>query len=99
MVAMLVLSAVLSAQDPPVHHVRASDAKVAALLNAGMSHSTTFREIVDTLDRSDVVFLSDEWCVIKTAHPLMQRRSPDHSTEDSPSPRARHHAAEIHCVR
>jgi len=55
MVAMLVLSAVLSAQDAPVHHVRASDAKVAALLNAGMSHSTTFREIVDTLDRSDVV--------------------------------------------
>src|SRR5262249_25707550 len=55
MVAMMVLSAVLSAQDPSTHHVRATNSKVVALFNAGMSHSATFRMLVDTLDHSDVI--------------------------------------------
>jgi hypothetical protein len=55
MVAMMMLSAVLSAQDSSAHHVRTTDPRVVALFNAGMSDSATFRQLVDTLDHSDVI--------------------------------------------
>lgn len=59
MVAMMVLSAVLTAQDPSAHHVRTTDSKVYALFTDGMSRSMTFRRLVDTLDSSDVVVYID----------------------------------------
>ncbi len=59
MVAMMVLSAVLSAQDPSAHHVRTTDSKVLALFTDGMARSETFRRLVRTLDNSDVVVYVD----------------------------------------
>src|SRR5262245_32432931 len=64
MVAMMVLSAVLAAQDPSTHHVRTTDPKVLALFSDGMSRSATFRRLWDTLDGADVVFNIDA----KTTH-------------------------------
>jgi hypothetical protein len=55
MVTMMMLAAALVAQDPSTHHVRSSDPKVLALFNAGMSRSATFRQLVEALDRSDVI--------------------------------------------
>jgi hypothetical protein len=59
MVAMMMLAA-LMAQDTrqnvsTMHHVRAGDPKIVALFNAGMSRSLTFRQLVELLDRSDVI--------------------------------------------
>ena len=59
MVAMMVLSAVLIAQDPAAHHVRTSDPSAAQLFAAGMSRSSTFRTLVDALDKSDVIVYVD----------------------------------------
>jgi hypothetical protein len=64
MVAMMVLSGVLMAQDPSVHHVRSSDPKVMELFTLGMAHSSTFKQLVETLDRSDVVVYVEP----KTSH-------------------------------
>jgi hypothetical protein len=58
MVAMM-MAAVLTAQDPSAHHVRTTDSKVFALLVDGMSRSATFRQLVETLDKSDVVVYID----------------------------------------
>ena len=55
MVAMMVLSAVLTAQDPAAHHVRTNDPKAFALFASGMSKSSTFRRLVAALDASDVI--------------------------------------------
>jgi hypothetical protein len=37
------------------HHVRAADRRIIAIFEGGMSRSATFRLLVDTLDRSDVI--------------------------------------------
>ena len=54
MVAMMVLSAVLTAQAPS-EHVRSGNPKVAQLFVDGMARSSTFRALVDALNRSDVI--------------------------------------------
>jgi hypothetical protein len=59
MVAMMVLSAVLKAQDPSAHHVRTTDARVTQLFQEGMSRSATFRRLVEILDNSDLVVYID----------------------------------------
>jgi hypothetical protein len=59
MVAMMVLSLVLMAQDPSAHHIRTSDPKVSQLFGEGLSHSSTFRNLVEALDRSDVIVYVD----------------------------------------
>ncbi len=59
MVAIMVLSVVLTAQDAAAHHVRTTDHKVTQLFLDGMSHSVTFRSLVDALDKSDVIVYID----------------------------------------
>lgn len=60
MVAMMVLSAVLTAQDPSHRHVRSTDPMIRTLIEQGIAHSETFRRLVDTLDQSDVVVYVDQ---------------------------------------
>jgi hypothetical protein len=55
MVAMMMLAAVVTAQEPSAHHVRASHPKIVALVNGGLARSATFRQLVKTLDGSDVI--------------------------------------------
>jgi hypothetical protein len=45
----------LAAQDRPTQHVRSSDAGILALINSGLARSGTFRQLVDTLNESDVI--------------------------------------------
>jgi hypothetical protein len=60
-----------AAQDPggPASHpparLRAADAKAAALLAAGMARSTTFRELVQTIEHSDLVVYVDTRSFLK----------------------------------
>jgi hypothetical protein len=55
MAMVMMLVAALAAQEPSTPHVRANDPRVLALFRAGLSRSTTFRQLVDTLDHSDVI--------------------------------------------
>jgi hypothetical protein len=55
MAMVMMLVAALAAQEPSTPHVRANDPRVLALFRAGLSLSTTFRQLVDTLDHSDVI--------------------------------------------
>lgn len=55
MVIAMMLATVLIAQDAAGHHVRGVDQKIDTLLATGLTRSATFRKLVDTLDRSDVV--------------------------------------------
>jgi hypothetical protein len=55
MAMVMMLVAALAAQEPSAPHVRASDPRVLALFRAGLSRSPTFRQLVDTLDHSDVI--------------------------------------------
>jgi hypothetical protein len=55
MVTVMMLAAVLSAQDPSLRHVRATEPKILALIETGLSRSATFRRLVETLDGSDVI--------------------------------------------
>ena len=42
-------------QNMPIQHVRSSEPRILALINAGLARSETFRRIVDTLNASDVI--------------------------------------------
>jgi hypothetical protein len=57
MLTIFVLGLGLSfaAQDAPIQHVRSSEPRILALLNAGLARSATFRRLIDTLDASDVI--------------------------------------------
>ena len=55
MVTMLMLALAVTAQDAPDRHVRATTPKILELINAGLSHSETFRHLVATLNESDVI--------------------------------------------
>jgi len=59
MVAMMVLSWVLTAQDPNTSHVRTNGPLVRSLIEQGLARSETFRRLVDTLNQSDVVVYVD----------------------------------------
>lgn len=54
MVTMMLLAA-LTAQEPSLHHVRASDPKILALIKIGLVRSAAFRRLVETLDQSNVI--------------------------------------------
>jgi hypothetical protein len=58
-VAMMMLAGVLAVQGDSGHHVRANDPKITALIEMGMSRSATFRRLIDSLDRSDVIVYVD----------------------------------------
>ena len=55
MVAMLAFAVLAAAQNGAVKHVRTMEPKIRSLIETGISHSATFRRLVETLDRSDVV--------------------------------------------
>ena len=55
MVTMMLLALAVTAQDSSHRHVRASESRILALLEAGLSRSATFRRLVATLDASDVI--------------------------------------------
>jgi hypothetical protein len=49
------LAAAVSTHDPSTDHVRTSEPAIVALLDAGRRSSPTFRELLKTLDESDVI--------------------------------------------
>lgn len=55
MLAMLMFTAILAGQGASVGHVRTTEPEIAALIAAGFAQSPTFRRLVETLDRSDVI--------------------------------------------
>src|SRR5437762_12569216 len=55
MVAMLMLTAVLAAQELEGPHVRSGQPEIAVLIATGLSQSSTFRRLVETLNESDVI--------------------------------------------
>jgi hypothetical protein len=60
MVMVLILAASLSTQTAaPTSHVRTADARIAALIDVGLARSATFRQLVDTLNASDVIVYVD----------------------------------------
>lgn len=52
--AVLVLPVVAPATAPPIGHVRPTDQWAKKMLDAGLAKSLTFRQLVDTLNRSTV---------------------------------------------
>jgi len=59
MVAMMVLSSVLIAQDPSTSHIRTTEPLVRSLIEQGLARSESFRRLVSTLNQSDVVVYID----------------------------------------
>jgi hypothetical protein len=59
MVTILILAASLSASAAPTSHVRTTDTRIAALLDARLTRSKTFRQLVDLLNASDVIVYVD----------------------------------------
>ena len=55
MVMIMVLSLAVTAQSSPDRHVRTTDPRILVLIDAGLSHSATFRRLVDILNESDVI--------------------------------------------
>jgi hypothetical protein len=55
----MMLLAALAGQAASVRHVRASEPHIVALIETGLARSATFRRLVDTLDRSDVIVYVD----------------------------------------
>jgi len=57
MVADLVLASLIGVAGQPVSlgHVRATEARILAIVEDGVSRSATFRRLVETLDASDVI--------------------------------------------
>jgi hypothetical protein len=55
MVTMLLLALAIRTQESPDRHVRTTEPKILSLIDAGLSHSATFRRLVATLNDSDVI--------------------------------------------
>jgi hypothetical protein len=55
MLMIMALALAVTAQDSSHRHVRASEPRILALIDAGLSRSATFRRLVATLDESDVI--------------------------------------------
>jgi len=59
MLTIMVLALVVMGQDSSHRHVRASEPRILALIDAGLSRSATFRSLVAGLDESDVIVYID----------------------------------------
>jgi hypothetical protein len=59
MVEIILLAAVMAGQGAPAPHVRTSEPKITALIDAGRRRSATFRQLIETLDRSDLIVYVD----------------------------------------
>ena len=55
MVTTMILALAVTTQNSPERHVRATEPKILKLIDAGQSHSATFRSLVATLNESDVI--------------------------------------------
>jgi len=55
MLTLMLLALGVAVQDGSLTHVRGTEPKIVALIQAGLSRSATFRELVATLDQSDVI--------------------------------------------
>src|SRR3954454_5158043 len=55
MVTMMMIALAVTAQDSPQRHIRATEPRILALLDAGISRSPLFRGLVAALDDSDVI--------------------------------------------
>lgn len=55
MLTMMLLALAVTAQDSTHRHVRASEPRILALIDAGISRSPAFRSLVAALDESDVI--------------------------------------------
>lgn len=52
---LLAVALPLITQDTPERHVRATEPAILALIDAGLSRSATFRDLIATLNGSDVI--------------------------------------------
>jgi hypothetical protein len=55
MVTMMILALTVTAQDSSHRHVRASEPRILALIDAGISRSATFSGLIAALEESDVI--------------------------------------------
>ena len=55
MVTVMMVVLAVTVSDPAQTHVRASEPKIQALIQKGLSESETFRRLVATLDQSEVI--------------------------------------------
>ncbi len=55
MAIVMMIVALLTAQDFSTHHVRTHEARIDTLLQIGIAQSPTFRRLVEALDDSDVI--------------------------------------------
>ena len=59
MVTMMMLALAVTTQNSPERHVRATEPAILKLIDAGLSHSATFRSLVAMLNESDVIVYID----------------------------------------
>jgi hypothetical protein len=55
MLTFMILALALTAQDASSRHVRSTEPKILALIDAGIAGSATFRGLIATLNESDVI--------------------------------------------
>ncbi len=55
MLTLVLLALALTAQDTSSPHVRSTEPKILALIDAGIAGSATFRGLIETLNQSDVI--------------------------------------------
>src|SRR5580765_7193432 len=55
MIGIMMLALVITSQNAAERHVRATEPRILALIDAGLSRSATFRRLVEALDASDVI--------------------------------------------
>ena len=55
LIVVFALALPFAMQDTPERHVRATERSILALINAGIDRSATFRDLIATLNASDVV--------------------------------------------
>ena len=67
MLTLMILALALTAQNASSSHVRSTEPKILALIDAGISGSATFRRLIVALDESDVIVYVEP---IRTRQPL-----------------------------
>ena len=67
MLTLMILALALTAQNASSSHVRSTEPKILALIDAGISGSATFRRLIVALNESDVIVYIEP---IRTRQPL-----------------------------
>jgi hypothetical protein len=55
MFTLMMLTLAIATPDPSARHVRATEPKILSMIDAGLSGSQTFRDLIAALDESDVI--------------------------------------------